>query len=61
VWYRTLGDRLAFRFLKPVRPGTTVEIETRTLVEQDGMALVSGVMTVRGEVVASGELTLVAR
>jgi 3-hydroxyacyl-[acyl-carrier-protein] dehydratase len=50
-----------FKFLKPVRPGATVEVETRTLVEQDGMAVASAVITVRGEVVASGELTLVAR
>ena len=50
-----------FKFQKPVRPDAMVEIETRLLVEREGMALVSAVITVAGEVVASGQLTVVSR
>ena len=50
-----------FKFLRPVRPGTTLEIETRLLVEREGMALVSAELTVEGEVVAAGQLTVVSR
>ena len=38
-----------------------IEIETRLLVEREGMALVSAVITVAGEIVASGQLTVVSR
>jgi 3-hydroxyacyl-[acyl-carrier-protein] dehydratase len=50
-----------FKFHKPVYPDAVVEIETRLLVEREGMALVSAVVTVAGEVVASGQLTVVSR
>jgi 3-hydroxyacyl-[acyl-carrier-protein] dehydratase len=50
-----------FKFQKPVRPDTVVEIETRLLVERGGMALVSAVITVAGEIVATGQLTVVSR
>jgi len=50
-----------FKFRKPVYPGALLEIETRLLVEREGMALVSAVLSVAGEVVASGQLTVVSR
>jgi len=50
-----------FKFQKPVYPDAVVEIETRLLVEREGMALVSAVITVAGEVVANGQLTVVSR
>ena len=50
-----------FKFHKPVYPDAVVEIETRLLVEREGMALVSAVITVAGEVVANGQLTVVSR
>jgi len=58
---KRLGGINQFKFFKPVRPGTTFEVETRMLVERDGMALVSASVTVEGEVVASGQLTVVSR
>lgn len=50
-----------FKFLRPVLPGSVLEVETRLLVEREGMALVSAVVTVAGEVVATGQLTVVSR
>jgi 3-hydroxyacyl-[acyl-carrier-protein] dehydratase len=50
-----------FKFQKPVRPGAVVDIETRLLVEREGTALVSAIMTVAGETVATGQLTVVSR
>jgi len=50
-----------FKFLEPVRPGAVVHVETRLLVEREGMALVSAVVTVAGEIVATGQLTVVSR
>jgi 3-hydroxyacyl-[acyl-carrier-protein] dehydratase len=50
-----------FKFHKPVRPDAVVDIETRLLVEREGMALVSAVITVAGETVATGQLTVVSR
>jgi 3-hydroxyacyl-[acyl-carrier-protein] dehydratase len=50
-----------FKFRKPVKPGAVIEIETRLLLEREGMALVSAVVTVAGEVVATGQLTVVSR
>jgi 3-hydroxyacyl-[acyl-carrier-protein] dehydratase len=50
-----------FKFQRPVHPGVTIEIETRLLVEREGMALVSAVVKVAGEVVAGGQLTVVSR
>jgi len=58
---RRLAAINQFKFRRPVYPGATVEIETRLLVEREGMALVSAVITVAGEVVASGQLTVVSR
>jgi 3-hydroxyacyl-[acyl-carrier-protein] dehydratase len=49
------------KFLRPVRPGATLKIETRLLVEREGMALVSAELTVEGGVVAAGQLTVVSR
>lgn len=51
----------AFKFLRPVRPDDSVEIETELLVERDGMAVVAAVARVAGEVVAKGQLTVVSR
>ncbi len=50
-----------FKFLKPVRPGTTLHIETKALIERDGMAVVSATLSVDGETVAVGQLTVVSR
>jgi 3-hydroxyacyl-[acyl-carrier-protein] dehydratase len=50
-----------FKFLKPVRPDAVVDVETRLLVEREGMALVSAVVSVAGEIVATGQLTVVSR
>ncbi len=50
-----------FKFLKPVAPDTVIEIETRTLVERDGIALVSAVIRVGKDVVAEGRVTVVSR
>jgi 3-hydroxyacyl-[acyl-carrier-protein] dehydratase len=50
-----------FKFLKPVLPGETLHISTRTLIEQDGMAVVAATLTVDGETVATGQLTVVSR
>ena len=50
-----------FKFRKPVTPGATIEIETRLVLEHEGMATVSAVITVAGETVASGQLTIVSR
>lgn len=58
---KRLGGIHQFKFFRPVRPGATFEVETRTLVERDGMALISASVTVDGEVVASGQLTVVSR
>jgi 3-hydroxyacyl-[acyl-carrier-protein] dehydratase len=50
-----------FKFLKPVLPGATIHIETRTLIERDGMAVVAATLTVDGDAVATGQLTVVSR
>jgi 3-hydroxyacyl-[acyl-carrier-protein] dehydratase len=50
-----------FKFKKAVYPDTTIEIETTLLIEREGMAVVSAVITVAGEVVARGQLTVVSR
>jgi len=53
-----LGGVQQFRFLKPVRPGETVEIEV--LLEKDfqTMALFEATLRVGGTVVAQGKLSL---
>jgi 3-hydroxyacyl-[acyl-carrier-protein] dehydratase len=58
---KRLGGISQFKFLKPVRPGVTFEVDARALVERDGVALVSASVTVDGEVVASGQVTVVSR
>ena len=50
-----------FKFLKPVLPGETIHVYTKTLIERDGMAVVSATLTVDGETVATGQLTVVSR
>ncbi len=50
-----------FKFKGAVRPGAVIEIDARLLVEQQGMAIVSAVVTVAGEEVAAGQLTVVSR
>jgi 3-hydroxyacyl-[acyl-carrier-protein] dehydratase len=48
-----------FKFLKPVMPGQELIIETKKLTEAMQMALIAGTVTVGGEMVASGELSVV--
>ena len=48
-----------FKFFKPVTPGQEVRIETRKLTEAGKMALISGTVSVSGDVVANGELSVV--
>ena len=55
------GESTSSSSADAVHPGAMIEIETRLLVEREGMALVSAVITVAGEVVASGQLTVVSR
>ena len=49
-----------FKFLKPVTPGQELRIETRKLTEAGPMAYISGTVWVDGEIVASGELSVVS-
>ncbi len=49
-----------FKFLKAVTPGQEIRIETKMLTEVGKMACVGGTVWVGGEMVASGELTVVA-
>ena len=49
-----------FKFLKPVSPGQELRIETKKLTEMGKMVCVSGTVWVDGEIVASGELTVVS-
>ena len=58
---KRLGGISQFKFFKPVRPGVTFEVDACALVERDGVALVSASVTVDGEVVASGQVTVVSR
>lgn len=44
------------RFLKPVRPGTVLELEVKVLKEFDGFVKAEGVASVAGERVAQAEL-----
>jgi beta-hydroxyacyl-ACP dehydratase FabZ len=55
-----LGAVNRFRFLKPVTPGQWLRIETRTLTNIGAMACIAGMVTVDGESVATGELSVVA-
>jgi 3-hydroxyacyl-[acyl-carrier-protein] dehydratase len=49
-----------FKFLKPVTPGQELRIETKRLTEVGNLICIGGTVSVRGEVVASGELTVVS-
>jgi 3-hydroxyacyl-[acyl-carrier-protein] dehydratase len=49
-----------FKFLKPVSPGQELRIETKKLTEAGRMAYIGGTVWVNGEMVASGELSVVS-
>ncbi len=49
-----------FKFLKPVTPGQELRIETKKLTDAGSMAYISGTVWVDGEIVASGELSVVS-
>lgn len=49
-----------FKFFKPVTPGQELRIETRKLTDAGKMAYISGTVFVDGEIVASGELSVVS-
>lgn len=49
-----------FKFLKPVSPGQTLLIETKKLTDAGKLALITGTVYVDGEIVASGELSVVS-
>ena len=49
-----------FKFLKPVTPGQELRIETKKLTEAGKLACIGGTVWVGGEMVASGELTVVS-
>lgn len=48
-----------FKFLKPVLPGQELRIETKKMTEVGQMAYIGGTVRVGGDVVASGELSVV--
>jgi len=49
-----------FKFLKPVKPGQELRIVTRKLTDAGKMAYIEGTVSVAGEVVARGELSVVS-
>jgi len=49
-----------FKFLKAVMPGKEIRIETKKLTEVGKMACIGGTVWVDGEMVASGELSVVS-
>jgi 3-hydroxyacyl-[acyl-carrier-protein] dehydratase len=49
-----------FKFLKPVTPGQELRIESRKLTEAGQMASIGGTVWVGGEIVATGELSVVS-
>jgi 3-hydroxyacyl-[acyl-carrier-protein] dehydratase len=49
-----------FKFLKPVTPGQELRIETKKLTEAGRMVAISGTVWADGEMVASGELSVVS-
>jgi 3-hydroxyacyl-[acyl-carrier-protein] dehydratase len=49
-----------FKLLKPVSPGQQLRIETRKVIEVGRMACIEGTVWVDGEMVASGELSVVS-
>lgn len=48
-----------FKFLKPVRPGQELRVETKKLTEVGQLAYIGGTVWVEGEMVANGELSVV--
>jgi 3-hydroxyacyl-[acyl-carrier-protein] dehydratase len=54
-----LGAVNRFKFLKAVTPGQQLRIETKMLTEVGRMACIGGTVWVDGEMVASGELSVV--
>jgi 3-hydroxyacyl-[acyl-carrier-protein] dehydratase len=49
-----------FKFFKPVAPGTALRIETTKLTQAGTMACIEGTVSLLGEKVASGELSVVS-
>lgn len=49
-----------FKFLKTVSPGQNLRVETKKLTEVGQMACIGGKVWVDGEMVASGELSVVS-
>jgi 3-hydroxyacyl-[acyl-carrier-protein] dehydratase len=49
-----------FKFLKTVTPGQNLRVETKKLTEVGHMACIGGTVWVDGEIVASGELSVVS-
>ncbi|MGH9515671.1 MAG: 3-hydroxyacyl-ACP dehydratase FabZ [Terriglobales bacterium] len=49
-----------FKFFKPVTPGQELRVETKKLGEAGQLACIGGTVWVDGEMVASGELTVVS-
>ena len=49
-----------FKFLKTVTPGQNLRVETKKLTEVGKMACIGGTVWVDGEIVASGELSVVS-
>jgi 3-hydroxyacyl-[acyl-carrier-protein] dehydratase len=49
-----------FKFLKSVGPGQELRIETRKLTDAGSMAYIEGTVSVAGEIVARGELSVVS-
>jgi 3-hydroxyacyl-[acyl-carrier-protein] dehydratase len=48
-----------FKFFKPVLPGERLRIETRKQTQSGSLASIEGLLSVEGEKVASGELSVV--
>ncbi len=55
-----LGAVNRFKFLKPVTPGQELRIETKKMTEAGRLAYIGGTVWVDGEMVASGELSVVS-
>jgi len=49
-----------FKFLKPVTPGQELRVETTKLTEAGQLVCIAGTVHAAGEMVANGELTVVA-
>jgi 3-hydroxyacyl-[acyl-carrier-protein] dehydratase len=49
-----------FKFFKPVTPGRELRIETKKLTDAGKMAYITGTVYGDGEIVASGELSVVS-